>query len=237
MLKISVIIPTLNESDNIGNLLYDLSKQLHKPDEIIVVDGKSTDTTKKIIRAFKNVTLLTTEPNPARQRTIGGEKAKNELLIFLDADVRMKKDFLKRVEKSYKKKKFSIACPYYLPHKSNMLIICVYYFFNSMFFLWQKISPSGAGSCIIVTKNVFKKIYGFNSAFRYDDIAFIRKASKISSFCMLPIIVYVSDRRFRNDGVLRTTLKYFLLSFFFMTNQFKSANVIPYRFNHYKRTS
>lgn len=237
MPKISVIIPTLNEADFIENLLYDLSKQLRRPDEIIVVDGKSTDATRKIINTDKNVTLLTTAPNPARQRTIGGEKAKNELLIFLDADVRMKKDFLKRVEEFYKKKQFSIACPYYLPHKSNMLIICVYYFFNSMFFLWQKISPSGAGSCIIVTKNTFQKINGFDPQFRYDDIAFIRKASKAGYFCMLPFSIHVSDRRFRKDGVLRTTLKYFLLSFFFMTNQFKSANAIPYRFNHYKRKS
>ncbi|MBU1626845.1 glycosyltransferase family 2 protein [bacterium] len=42
-LQCSVIIPVYNEIDGIKEFLDSLYAQTRKPDEIIVVDGKSTD--------------------------------------------------------------------------------------------------------------------------------------------------------------------------------------------------
>ena len=53
-MKISVVIPVYNEEKYIKNCLDSLMKQEEKPDEIIVVDGKSKDKTKLIIKSFKN---------------------------------------------------------------------------------------------------------------------------------------------------------------------------------------
>ena len=234
MHKISVIIPTLNEANYINNLLHDLKNQSVRPFEIIVVDGKSSDSTQQLVKKSSNVILLTTKPNPAKQRTLGGDKATGELLIFLDADVRINKHFLLKIEKQFRTKNFSIGCPYYLPYHSTLAITAVYLFFNCMFFLFQKFSPSGAGSCIVVTKTAYQKSNGFNSSLTYDDIEFIRRVSRKNRFAMLPAIVNVSDRRFRTEGFFLTSLRYFILSFFFMTNYFGLANHIPYKFNHYK---
>lgn len=84
--KLSVLIITLNEEKNIGDLLEDLSFA----DEIIVVDSFSNDQTVEIVTAFKNVNLIQNEfINFTAQRNFAIDKAKNNWVLFIDADERM----------------------------------------------------------------------------------------------------------------------------------------------------
>lgn len=233
MPNISVIIPTLNEENYIGSLLQALQKQTIKPKEIIVVDGHSSDNTQKIVKQFKHVKLLFSIKNPALQRTIGGKKASGDLLIFLDADVFPQKNFLEKVLLLHNKKHFNIACPFYVGYPGSLTINAVYGVFDFIFFLFQNIWPSGAGSCIIIEKKVFEVENGFNSAYTYDDIEFIRRAAKKRKFCIVPLLLKVSDRRFRKYGTLSMLAQYLLLSIFFIVNQFGAANKVPYVFDGY----
>lgn len=92
---ISVIIPAYNEQENIANVIKQvkLSKLV---DEIIVVDNMSTDKTNEIAQK-ENVTVIksyTRGKGYAMER--GTKVAKNEILVFLDADVKnYKKDIIK----------------------------------------------------------------------------------------------------------------------------------------------
>ena len=62
MLKIAVIVPTLNEEDEIRRTLQAVKAQ--KPYEVIVADGGSSDGTPTIARSLGDVTLAP----PARGR-------------------------------------------------------------------------------------------------------------------------------------------------------------------------
>jgi glycosyltransferase involved in cell wall biosynthesis len=233
-MKVSVVIPTLNEENNIPYLLKDLSKQTVKPFEIIVVDGKSQDKTRSIIKKEKNVKLFLSNPCVAKQRNIGGMKSRGEVIFFLDADTRLKNDFIEKSIAFIKKTNASIICPFYLPYKSTPLITFIYIFFSSLFFIFQKISASGAGSCIIVKKEVFDLIK-FNEILKFDDIEFIRRASRSFLFKTMPQSIYVSDRRFKQYGVIKMFLYYLVLSIFFFCNQFTLVNYLPYTFSKYNK--
>ena len=52
---ISIIIPTLNEENNIKNIIYDLKKQSYPTNlfEIIIIDDNSKDNTIKIIKSYQ----------------------------------------------------------------------------------------------------------------------------------------------------------------------------------------
>jgi glycosyltransferase involved in cell wall biosynthesis len=227
----TVIIPTLNEQSHIGHLLSDIHNQSILPKQVIVTDGFSTDNTCKIVQQFKNIILLKSPPHLASQRNAAAKLATGHLLFFLDADTRLPPDFFQTSLKKLGGAK--ICCPFYLPYNSILFIYLTYLFFNLMFFLFQKTSASGAGSCIIVSRSVFQKIGGFNIHVKFEDIEFIRRTSKKFPFKMIPQVIWVSDRRFRKYGFLKTTLQYLLLSFLFLFDQFNYSPVFPYKFGKY----
>lgn len=84
--KLTVLIITLNEELHIKSLLEDIDFA----NEIIVVDSFSTDQTVKIIESFKNVRLIQNHfINYTLQRNFAIDQAKNQWILFIDADERL----------------------------------------------------------------------------------------------------------------------------------------------------
>jgi 4,4'-diaponeurosporenoate glycosyltransferase len=104
--SISVIIPARNEEKSLPLLLKDLSAQSLPAFEIICVDDASKDATAQTALRF-GVRLLSVHDKPkgwtgkswACQKA--AEAAKGDVLLFLDADVRLGKDGLRRLEQAY----------------------------------------------------------------------------------------------------------------------------------------
>ncbi|AXT50691.1 glycosyltransferase [Aquimarina sp. BL5] len=104
--RVSILIPARNEEDNIGTLLEQLSAFEYSMLEIIVYNDHSTDQTESIIQNWAslkpNIKLLNGDELP--QGWLGknhachqlAQAATGDLLLFLDADVSVKKDVIKR---------------------------------------------------------------------------------------------------------------------------------------------
>lgn len=236
-MKVSVIIPTLNEENYVDGLLSDLKKQSLKPFEVIVVDANSVDKTRQIVKQYKIVTLVSGKSPVASQRNLGAKTATGGLLIFLDADVRVNSDFIVQIHNQFENKNIDVACPAYMPYQSTLLLKAIYIFFDSLFILFQKVFPSGAGACIVCRKDIFFQERGFRKEFKFEDIEMIRRYSYKFRFKMLRCIVYVSDRRFKKEGTIKLFLKYLILSLFFITNQFHLANRVEYQFGKYHKNT
>lgn len=81
--KLSVLIITLNEERFIASLLKDIDFA----DEIIVIDSYSTDKTISIVASMPHVTLIQNHfINYTSQRNFAIDQAKNDWILFLDAD-------------------------------------------------------------------------------------------------------------------------------------------------------
>src|ERR671927_133807 len=122
MRKLSVIIPTLNEERHVGSLLLDIAEQTRGPDEVLVVDAGSTDGTVSVVRRFPFARLLDGESPVARGRNLGGRSATGDVLIFLDADVRLPRDFLEGFLGEFEEKHLDVACPLYVPYRSTRAV-------------------------------------------------------------------------------------------------------------------
>lgn len=234
-MKVSIIIPTLNEELYVGKLLDDIEAQSHPVHEIIVVDGHSDDNTAEIIRKHSFVKLFQTDRSVGHQRNYGGKKAQGDLLIFLDADAHITKGFVKKAVTAIHTSHTDIAVPQYIPYPGDPGINAFYAFFNKLFKFSEQYQPSGAGGCIIVTKAVFDKVGGFKKEYTFDDLYFIREAAKQGTFKVFDFPVYVSDRRIRKFGLVRTIIQYFILSVLFMIGAFKLTNHVKYSFGIFKK--
>ncbi len=235
--SVSVVIPTLNEEQSIGTLLAALSRQTQSPDEIIVVDGGSTDATVELASRHHEARVIVTRPPVGAQRQLGLEAASGGTVVFLDADTIPPPGFIAGCLSELKARRLDVACPYYSPHPSSPFIAAIYLFFNLIFFALQKVTASGAGSCIIVNRAFALRVGGFRSDLVYEDIEFIRRASRRGRFGIVRSRIAVSDRRFREFGAARTFLKYLALSLFFFFGLFKLAGLIGYPFARYGRNA
>lgn len=235
MIRVSVVIPTLNERANIVPLLHDLRRQSLNPAEVIVVDGQSEDGTPELAAREPGVRVVRSERGVGRQRQIGLQEASGELVAFFDADVRVPERFLECAVAEMRRRRLRAACPLYWPRPSTVPIKAVFAFFNGLFFLLQKALPSGAGMGILVERELALQSGGFDAECRYDDIAFIRKVGRRARFGIVKAPLFVSDRRFRSEGVAALFGKYLLLSVFFTFGLFRLANRIDYRFGHHRQ--
>ena len=84
---ISLIVPVLNEQDNILNLLSKIKIVLNENDEIIVVDDGSTDQTYDQIKNFP-CTVIRHERNLGKGKSLidGINSAKGDIIVFIDGD-------------------------------------------------------------------------------------------------------------------------------------------------------
>lgn len=80
---ITIIIPAKNEGEGIARILESVKSY---GDEIIVVDGHSTDNTREIVENFGARYVLDNNRGRGDGIQVGIEKAKNDILVFFDAD-------------------------------------------------------------------------------------------------------------------------------------------------------
>jgi glycosyltransferase involved in cell wall biosynthesis len=84
---VSVVIPTLNEAGNIKEALTTIHERLEYPNEIIVVDGNSTDGTQEIVKGT-NFCRLIVEPRRGYGLALrkGMKYAKGDIIVMVDGD-------------------------------------------------------------------------------------------------------------------------------------------------------
>ena len=126
-MTISIIIPAYNEEKFLPDTLKSIQNLIRKPDEVIIVDGGSTDNTAIIGKSF-NTKVITVEHRGigyARQK--GLEKATCDIVAYTDADTIVPRDWLSKIEES-------------LSGPEVSAVYSGYYVTNSWFIYWYFIN-------------------------------------------------------------------------------------------------
>jgi glycosyltransferase involved in cell wall biosynthesis len=207
--KFSFIIPTRNEAGYLEDCLLSIKSQSKHNHEIIVVDTNSSDGTKKI--AKKHAKLIN-EPRRGigLARNTGARRARGDMLIFADADVRFDQDFLERIEKKFENDIGGGICALEC-YDGNGYAKRLYNFINYIPRLMISIGkPLTAGSCFVYSKKYFDALKGFKDEWlTNEDHELARRMHKHRRFVFLnDIKVHTSSRRIRQMGFLRLLLFY-----------------------------
>lgn len=201
-MKLSVVIPCKNEVGVVDNLLKSLEGQTRPADEVIIVDSHSTDGTAAHVRKISNKLPLkavrAVKKGVAEARNIGGEKSSGSLLLFLDADCRLEKDFLEKFILARNRRRLAVGgFTQRMPSTSKGIEIGAR-LMNGYARAMQHTPWPIAYSSLFADRSAFDELGGFDpEIFIMEDYDFIYRAKKAgfrTGIVNVPFIA--SDRRY-----------------------------------------
>jgi glycosyltransferase involved in cell wall biosynthesis len=218
---LSVIIPAHNEERYISRPLSSLKKQTYGNFEIIVIEDTCDDKTGIIARGYGAKVIQVKTKNLPKNRNIGVKKARGEIIVFIDADVRISRDYLKKIVDSVDKGYISGRPNYYFD--SNNVLIKNHLFFNNL--LKMRYYPH---TCFVL-KKCFHKIGGYDESMNnWEDLDFSERINKIGRSCCIDAKAYNCERRFIKKGIIKEMLYEFTSPLLFF---------ISYRLMKIKKTT
>lgn len=217
MTKISIIIPTFKEANYIGQTLKAINK-LDGDLEVILVETISEETPilEETIKKYEDIQLYKIrERGIAKAKNYGAQKAHGDILLFLDADVFVTKDVVKRVSQVFKDPSVTGATCSNYPIKPKFNELLFFKFYNALIRLALSLPlikfKHSRGEFIAVKKAYFEKAGGFNERLAcMEDADLAHRLSLLGKFVFIKdLVVYESMRRIRKLGLLRTIMLWF----------------------------
>ena len=204
-LRISVIVPTLNEQACLAAALDALS--LAGGDELIVVDAGSTDGTSEIAKRYTSQ-FYQGPRGRAKQMNHGARHARGDILLFLHADTLLPTDGLHAV-------RHALQQPGTVGGAFRLIIIPATPSLRLV--AWGTNLRSRFGGlpygdqALFVSRRVFDELGGYDDVPFMEDIRLVQALRRRGRLTILPQAVATSGRRWQRDGVLFTTVRNIVL--------------------------
>jgi rSAM/selenodomain-associated transferase 2 len=199
---LSIIVPVLDEAENLGRLLphlYDLCPGA----EVIVVDGGSGDHTALVTSAWPPARYLTSDRGRARQMNAGARTARGDILLFLHADTLLPEGAAAAIAHALADPavvggRFDVS--FANPHPAFRVIAT----FMNWRSRWSGIATGD--QAIFVRRDVFEALGGYPDIPLMEDVEFCARLKRRGRNECLGSRVITSARKWEREGILRTIL-------------------------------
>ncbi|MBI5344707.1 MAG: TIGR04283 family arsenosugar biosynthesis glycosyltransferase [Deltaproteobacteria bacterium] len=224
-MKVSVIIPVLNEAEEIGGAISQLRglpsnvsiEGKAEPDagkaEIIVVDGGSADATPMIAGGL-GVRVIASKRGRGAQMDAGAEASIGDVLLFLHADTRLPDNYLAAIRSALEGKE-AVAGAFSLGIASDKARFRIIEYFANL--RARAFGIIYGDQAIFARRDAFLSAGGFNKLPLMEDLDCVKRLRSLGRVILLKESARVSARRWEKGGVIRTTLKnYLFLALYFL---------------------
>jgi rSAM/selenodomain-associated transferase 2 len=193
----------MNEANNLPLLLSDLSITPDKG-EIIIVDCKSDDRTIDVANIYGAKVYESKERSRGLQLNIGANNSNGDWLIFLHADSRLTKDWLRKLKSVLKGNKNNI---FYFKFKINQKkityrVLEIFVNIRSKYFK----KPYGDQG-LIIHRSTFFKNNGFKNIPLMEDVDFIRRLKNKKILRQLNLPIYTSSRKWEKTNIFHQAIE------------------------------
>lgn len=216
---VSVIIPTYREEENIERCLKSVKNQDFEGDkiEIIVVDSNSHDKTRAIAKKYADKVVNIKGRGVSKARNVGAQKAKGEILLFLDADTLLDSRFIAEMYESFADSNVVCISGTVAGLERLGIIGDLFKFFH--YSLMNKVAaltahfgfPFFPTVCFACRKLVFHAIGGFDEGLAIaEDLVLSRRMGQVGK-CLVNkgAKAYTSLRRVKKNGRMKNYWIYF----------------------------
>jgi rSAM/selenodomain-associated transferase 2 len=201
-MRLSIIIPALNEADGIQTALSELQELRRRGHELILVDGGSADATLERASGLVD-TLLTAPRGRASQMNAGASVARGDVVLFLHADTRLPEDparlvlgELARTGRHWGRFDVRIA-------GNSPMLRLVGWMMNQR----SRLTGIATGDqAMFVRRSVFMQAGGFPTIALMEDIVLSAELKRRSRPVCLRDKAVTSGRRWEKNGLFRTIL-------------------------------
>ena len=238
---LSIIIPARNEEKYLPLLLESIKKQKFNDLEIILADNHSEDRTRDI--AKDNGCKIIDGGYLAYARNQGTKYSKGNLLLFIDADIILPENFLLEAMDEFNHRNLDIAGTLQIPIPTEKILKDLQYkiFYgiaNKTMLRMQNTKRPLMQVCMFIKKAVHYELNGFDETLTWaEDSEFAKRAVENGrNFGILqsPPKVYISPRRFEDEGSMKLALKFaYLNTARLLGHEFRKGSRIIYDKNLY----
>ncbi len=198
-MKLSIIIPTYFEEDNIAHILDCLTRHPDRDTyEIIVVDGGSKDNTLSVVLRYPHVRLLKSAvASRSIQMNLGARHASHEILYFVHADVQLPLNFAKDI---FHQLKTHPAGVYRYQFDSSSWLLKINAYFTRFPMMWCR----GGDQTLYITQALFNEIGGYDEYYCVlEDFDILARITSVANFAIMPGEVLVSARKYRSNNYFK----------------------------------
>lgn len=180
--KNSFVATVYNEEDSIDVLINSLFAQTIRPDEIIIVDGGSTDRTIEYIQKYEGkIKFFVKEGNRAKGRNFAIERARGDIILSSDAGCILDKNWVKNILLSFKNTKVDVVAGYYKGMAENVFQKSLIPYVLVMPDRLNKNDFLPASRSMGLKKSIWKKVGGFPEKYSYnEDYVFAKRLKGIN---------------------------------------------------------
>ncbi len=195
MQTISIIIPTLNEAENIGKIIDYLRQNADASLlEILVVDAQSADDTEGSARRHGATVLQSPKRSRAAQMNAGAAAAKGKILYFVHADCYPPTTYLSDIADAINAG-FPMGC-YRYKFDSKAFLLKINAFFNR----FEPLICRGGDETLFIERAIFNQLNGFDEQFCImEEYDFIGRARQQFKFRIIPKYAVVSARKYETN--------------------------------------
>lgn len=213
-MKLSIIVPTYNEEDNIAEQLKYLQKHSKDFDsEIIVVDGQSKDGTVAKARDCCTTCVVCENKGRAAQMNAGVDCSTGDILYFVHADSTPPKSFVSDIYKALEEG-YEAGC-YRFKFDSDHPLLKI----NAFMTRFDRIMCRGGDQTLFIKRSVFKELGGYKDHFMImEDYDLIERIQETSSFKIIPKNVTVSSRKYHHNGYFKVQVANFIVFMMYFMN-------------------